>query len=181
MVSLLVFGPSIFFFVFRGDQDMRSTFTGWLQEECQWVHQLLHLFHHHWGSPAPVLGQCVCHGHTQVKPVSLQSNNPYVFIVATHKDQLGPSADQKILQLNGYLKSLIEESGFEKLVQYADRAKGQVMFAVDNTSESDDEDFKAIRSKVHNLIISRKEFTVKYPDQLTFSSAWSCRVTSVVS
>ncbi len=47
-------------------------------------------------------------------------------------------------------------------VQYADRDKGQVMFAVDNTSESD-EDFKTIRSKVHSLISSRKEFTIKYP------------------
>ena len=34
--------------------------------------------------------------------------------------------------------------------------------AVDNTSVSDD-DFKAIRSKVHNLIVSRKEFTIEYP------------------
>ena len=60
------------------------------------------------------------------------------------------------------LNSLIVKSGFRDLVQYADAGKGQVMFAVDNTSESD-EDFKAIRSKVHSLISGRKEFTIEYP------------------
>ena len=48
------------------------------------------------------------------------------------------------------------------IVQYADSNKDQVMFAVDNTSKSD-EDFKAIRSQVYSLISSREEFTIEYP------------------
>ena len=161
MVSLLVFGPSIFFFVFRGDQDLKSTFTvGYRKSASESINCYTSSI-----TTEEALLQCLASVYamdTPDKASSLQNHHPYVFIVATHKDKLGSSADMKIHQLNGYLKSLIKESGFENLVQYADRAKGQVLFAVDNTSGSDD-DFKAIRSKVHNLIVSRKEFTIKYP------------------
>ena len=161
MVSLLVFGPSIFFFVFRGDQDLKSTFTvGYRKSASESINCYPSSI-----TTEEALLQCLASVYamdTPDKASSLQNHHPYVFIVATHKDKLGPSADQKILQLNNYLKSLIKESGFANLVQYADVDAGLVLFAVDNTSESDD-DFKAIRSKVHNLIVSRKEFTVKYP------------------
>ena len=93
---------------------------------------------------------------------SVKTHKPLVFIIGTHKDKLGPSSDQKIAKINQHLNSLIVKSGFRDLVQYADAGKGHLMFAVDNTSESD-EDFKAIRSKVHCLISGRKEFTIEYP------------------
>lgn len=92
----------------------------------------------------------------------VKTHKPLVFIVGTHKDQLGPSAHEKIAQLNDRIDSLMRNSGFQDLVQYADAAKGQVMFTVDNTSESD-EDFKIIRSRVHSLVTGRKEFTIEYP------------------
>ena len=68
----------------------------------------------------------------------------------------------KIAELNLHLDLLINKSGFRDLVQYADRHKGQVMFTVDNTSESED-DFKLICSKVNSMIIGREEFTIEYP------------------
>ena len=161
MVSLLVFGPSIFFFVFRADQDLRSTFTvGYRKSASESINCYTSSI-----TTEEALLQCLSSVYamdTPDKARSLQNHNSYVFIIATHKDKLGPLADQKIHQLNSYLKSLIKESGFANLVQYADVDAGQVLFTVDNTSESDD-DFKAIRSKIHNLIISRKEFTVRYP------------------
>ncbi len=161
MVSLLVFGPSIFIFVFRADQGLKSTFmVGYRTSASKSINCYKSSI-----TTEEALLQVLASVSAMDMPgeaTSLDTHNPYVFIVATHKDKLGPSADQKIHELNGYLKSLIKESGFDNLVQYADRAKGEVMFAVDNTSESD-EDFKAIRSKVHNLIVSREEFTIKYP------------------
>ena len=160
MVSLLVLGPSIFFFVFRGDQDLKSTFSvGYRRSASEPINCYTSSI-----TTEEALLQCLASVYAMNTPgrASSHTHSPHVFIVATHKDKLGPSADQKILQLNDDLKLLIKESGFENLVQYADRGKGQVMFAVDNTSESDD-DFKAIRSKVHNLIVSREEFTINYP------------------
>ena len=48
---------------------------------------------------------------------------PLVFIIGTHKDNLGPSAEDKITQLNCYLDTLITSNGFQTLVQYADEKK----------------------------------------------------------
>lgn len=141
MVSLLVFGPSIFFFVFRADQDFQSTFqVGYRLNASESINCYTSSI-----TTEEALLQCLASVYamdTQGK-ASHDIYNPYVFIVATHKDKLGPSAEQKIVELNAYLKALIQKSGFDNLVQYAIREKGQVMFAVNNTSESDD-DFKAI-------------------------------------
>ena len=58
---------------------------------------------------------------------------------------------------------MIEENGFQDLVLYADKSKGEIFFSVDNTSDSDD-DFKSIRSRVNSLVYHRKEFfTIDYP------------------
>ena len=160
MVSLLIIGPSIFFFVFRADQDLKSTFlVGYRTSATEAINSYPSSI-----TTEEALLQCLASVYAMDTPTEAghDSPSPHVFIVATHKDKLGPSADQKLHQLNEEVKSLIKESGFESLVQYADRAKGQVMFAVDNTSESDD-DFKPIRSQVHDLVVNGKEFTVKYP------------------
>ena len=160
MVALLVFGPSIFLFVFRADQDMKSTFqVGYRTSASESINCYTSSI-----TTEEALLQCLASVYAMQTPdkASSHSHHPHVLIVATHKDKLGPSAEQKICELNTYLKSLIKESGFEDLVLYADIAKDQVMFAVDNTSESDD-DFKAIRSTIHSLIVSREEFTIEYP------------------
>jgi hypothetical protein len=91
----------------------------------------------------------------------VETHKPLVLIVGTHKDKLGPSAEEKIAKLNKHLDSLIRQMGFEDLVQYANAGEGEVMFTVDNMSESD-EDYKPIRAKVHSLISGREEFTIEY-------------------
>ena len=53
-------------------------------------------------------------------------------------------------------------NGFRHLVQYADRDNRQVMFTVDNTSESE-EDYEFIRSKVNSMILGREDFIIRYP------------------
>ena len=92
----------------------------------------------------------------------IKTHKSLVFIVGTHIDQLGSSADQKIHQLNQHIDSVIKKNGFRDLVQYADEHKGSVFFPVDNTSESD-EDFRVIRSKVNSLVSHREEFAIEYP------------------
>ena len=162
MISLLIFGPSIFLFVFRVDLDFQSKFsieyrTSKSESTNCYTSSI---------TIEEALLQCLASVYAMDTggglDAGVKTHKPLVLIIGTHKDKLGSSADEKITKLNRHLDSLIVKSGFQDLVQYADAGKGQVMFAVDNTSESD-EDFKAIRSKVHGLISGRKEFTIEYP------------------
>ena len=160
MISLLVFGPSIFLFVFRADLDFQSKFSiEYRASEGETTNSYTSSI-----TTEEALVQCLAsvyamdtQGNAKVK-----THKPLVFIIGTHKDQLGQLADEKIAKLNEHLDSVIVKTGFQDLVQYADADKSQVMFAVDNTSESD-EDFQVIRSKIHSLISGRDEFTIEYP------------------
>ena len=160
MIALLIIGPSIFLFVFRIDCDFKGKFfveyrTGKNESINRYTSSI---------TTEEAFLQCLSsvdamgtQGNTDVK-----TYKPLVLVIGTHKDNLGSSAEVKIAELNEHLDSLITRNGFLDLVQYADSSKGQVMFAVDNTSESD-EDFKAIRSQVNSLISGRDEFTIEYP------------------
>ena len=160
MIALLIIGPSIFLFVFRIDCDFKGKFfveyrTGKNESINRYTSSI---------TTEEAFLQCLSsvyamgtQGNTDVK-----TYKPLVLVIGTHKDNLGSSAEAKIAELNEHLDSLITRNGFLDLVQYADSSKGQVMFAVDNTSESDD-DFKAIRSQVNSLISGRDEFTIEYP------------------
>ena len=162
MISLLIFGPSIFFFVFRLDLEFRSKFTikyrvsesestNCYTSSITTEEALLQFL-------ASVYAMDTSSGRVGVK-----THKPLAFIVGTHRDMLpSSSADEKIADLNKHLDSLIVKGGFQGLVQYANEEVGQVMFTVDNTSEGD-EDFKPIRSKVHSLVTCREEFSIEYP------------------
>ena len=160
MIALLIIGPSIFLFVFRIDRNFQDKFSvEYRASASESINQYTSSI-----TTEEALLQCLSsvdamgtQGNTSVK-----TYKPLVLIIGTHKDNLGPEAEVKIAELNEHLDSLITRNGFLDLVQYADPSKGQVMFAVDNTSESD-EDFKVIRSQVHSLISGREEFTIEYP------------------
>ena len=160
MIALLIIGPSIFLFVFRIDCDFKGKF---LVEYRTGKNESINRYTSSITTEEAFL-QCLSsvyamgtQGNTDVK-----TYKPLVLVIGTHKDNLGSSAEVKIAELNEHLDSLITRNGFLDLVQYADSSKGQVMFAVDNISESD-EDFKAIRSQVNSLISGREEFTIEYP------------------
>ena len=159
-ISLLVFGPSLFFFVFRVDLDFQSKFS---IEYRVSKSKSTNCYTSSITTEEAFL-QCLASVHAMdtAGKAGVKTHKPFVFIVGTHKDKLGPSADEKIANLDECLDSLILEHGFEDLVQYANESKGQVMFAVDNTSKKE-EDFKSIRSRIHTLISGREEFTIEYP------------------
>ena len=160
MLPLLISGPSIFIFVFRLDFDFQSKFhIKYRKSESESINCYTSSI-----TTEEALLQClasVCAMDAPGKD-TVKTHKPLVFIIGTHKDKLGSSADAKIAKLNQDMISLIEKNGFQNLVLYADKRKCQVFFPVDNTSESDD-DFKLIRSKVNTLINARKEFTIDYP------------------
>ena len=159
MISLLIFGPSIFFFVFRADLPFQSKYSiEYRVSEKETTNCYTSSI-----TTEEALLQCLASVYAMDAVTKSENDIPLVFIVGTHKDRLGPSATEKINELNRHLDLLVKNSGFRSLVQYADSSRGKVMFAVDNTSNNDDENFKPIRSSVHSLISGREEFTIKYP------------------
>ena len=159
MIALLVFGPSIFLFVFRTDLDFQSTFSvKYRASEGETINCYTSSI-----TTEEALVQCLASVYAMDTPgkAEVKTHKPLVLIVGTHKKNLDPLADEKIAKINEHLDSVLKKNGFKDLVEYVDDSKGQVMFAVDNKSESD-EDFQAIRSRIHSLI-SREEFTIEYP------------------
>ena len=162
IMPLLIFGPSIVFFVFRLDLDFKKKFEVKYRKSAD---ESLNCYISSITTEEAFL-QCLAtvDAMDMSGEASVKTHEPLVFIIGTHRDKLGASADKKIAELNEHLSSLIKNSGFQHLVQYADRRKGhvRVMFTVDNTSESE-EDFNLIRSKVSIMIHDRKKFTIEYP------------------
>ena len=159
-LAVVIFGPSLFFFVFNLDLDFKSKFT------IQYRSSTSESTNCYTSSitTEEALLQCLASVYAMdtSDEGSVKTHRPLVIIVGTHKDKLGSVADSKITQLNQDLDSLIKRNGFESLVQYADVSEGQVMYAVDNTSDSE-EDFKRIRCNVNSLVNIRKEFSIEYP------------------
>lgn len=160
MLPLLISGPSIFIFVFRIDLDFQRKF---IIKYRKGVSDSINRYTSSITTEEALL-QCLASVYAMDTPGKdiVKTHEPLVFIVGTHKDQLGSLADERIAVLNQLIITLIVENGFQDLVLYADKHKGQIFFPVDNTSDSDD-DFKLIRSKVNSLVYHRKEFTIDYP------------------
>ena len=161
MVPLLISGPSIFFFVFRLDLDFKKKFK---VEYRKSEGKSLNCYTSSITTEEAFLQSLASVDSMDIfdKIHGVDTHKPMVFIVGTHKDELGSLAAERIAELNEHLKSLIKDHHFEHLVQSADRGKGHIIFTVDNTSEGD-ADFQLIRSKVNSLVRDRKEFTIEYP------------------
>ena len=161
MLPLLIFGPSIFFFIFRLDLNFKSKF-------CVKYRMSASKSINCYTSSITIeeaLLQCLASVYAMdtSEEDSVKTHKPMVFIVGTHKDKLVSEAEgtDKINDLNQHLDSIIRSNGFRDLVQYAGDDHN-VMFAVDNTSDNE-EDFQMIRSKVNHLINVRKWFSIEYP------------------
>ena len=161
MLPLLIFGPSIFFFIFRLDLDFKSKFCVKYRMSAS---ESINCYTSSITTEEALL-QCLASVYAMdtSEEDSVKTHKPMVFIVGTHKDMLISEAEgtHKIDDLNRYLDSIIQSNGFRDLVQYAGDDHN-VMFAVDNTSDSE-EDFQMIRSKVNHLINVRKWFSIEYP------------------
>ena len=161
MLPLLIFGPSIFFFVFRLDLDFKSKLCVKYRMSAS---TSINCYTSSITTEEALL-QCLTSVYAMdtSEEDSVKTHKPMVFIVGTHKDRLGSEAEGiiKINHLNRHLDFIIRSNGFRDLVQYAGDDHN-VMFAVDNTSDRE-EDFQKIRSKVNHLINVRKWFSIEYP------------------
>ncbi len=160
MIALLIVGPSIFFFVFRLDLDLKSKFT---VEYRKSPGESLNCYTSSITNEEALL-QCLSSVYAIDTPDkdSVKTHKPLVYIVGTHADQLGSDATTKIVDINRHLDSIIQSNGFRDLVEYADRDEKCVAFTVDNTSSSE-EKFRLIRSRVSTMINHRNEFIIEYP------------------
>ena len=161
MLPLLVFGPSLFLFVFRLDLDFNECF----QLEYRGTDKSLNCY-----TSSISIKEALLQSLASIKAMdapqtaSIKTHDSLVFIVGTHKKNLGQYAKEKIAGLNKTLKSLIKENGYSDLVQHANRRQGEVMFTVDNkTDDDDDVDFAVIRSRISGLIRSHDQFTIEFP------------------
>lgn len=96
---------------------------------------------------------------------SIAKHKPYVFVVGTHKDclvaQLGASgAERRIAEIDNAITTLVNDHSYGKLVDYAERDAGQILFAVDNTCENGI--FQAIRSRIMERV-NTEEFHIQFP------------------
>ena len=161
MLPLLIFGPSIFFFVFRLNLEFKSKLC---VEYRMSANKSINCYTSSITTEEALL-QCLTSVYAMdtSEEDSVKTHKPMVFIIGTHKDRLGSEAEGiiKINHLNQHLDFIIRSNGFRDLVQYAGDDHN-VMFAVDNTSDSE-EDFQKIRSKVNHLINVRMWFSIEYP------------------
>ena len=158
MMPLTIFGPSLFFFVFRADQDLQEKYTVHYTEDSGKSYNLYESSL----TTQDALLQCLASVRAIGVPASksIKMHSSFVFIIGTHIDKIEPSERSgKITKLNKEIDALILNNHFRDLVKYSGD-KDIVIFPVDNQSISY---VKAIRTKVSSLIRDRGDFNIRYP------------------
>ena len=174
ILPLFISGPCIYFFVFRLDQDWRSSFKVSYRTKDQ---QRINTY-----ESSSTLEETFLQTMRSIDAIGeenfsdLQAHPPLVFIVGTHLDLLpSSSVDQTMTDLNEYIIALVDRHGFTNLVQYADWRSKKVFFTVDNYSPSY-EGFKNISSHVNELVVRDDKFTIDYPVNYLLASLDICNI-----
>ena len=165
ILGLLVFGPSIIFFIFNITLGFQEKFS------IEYRVSASESTNHYTSSitTEEALLQCLStvYAMDTSSKSRVKTHKPLVFIIGTHIDELqarikDEDLDAEIAKMNRYLDSLLINNGFRNLVEYYDADEGKVMLTVNNMSDSDN-DFKKVRTRVENLVKGRDEFTIRYP------------------
>ena len=160
IVTILINGPSIFFFVFNASIPINELLTIKYRKGAG---EVLNEYSSSISTQEALFQNLASISAMQTsESVTIDMHKPLVFIVGTHTDQLGADADNKIAAINKKLDELITQNGFDCLVEYENVKAKRVIFTVDNKSP-DDTNFKKIRSRVNKVITENKSFSIKYP------------------
>ena len=163
VLPLLVSGPSMFFFTFRLDRDLNERYVieyelsdGTKAEPYTSSLTTLEGILQTLASIA-AMGTFIYKG-IQRSAVALR---PKVFLVGTHKDQLdSKTAKEHIARVDQQLQEAVKSTAhYKDIIEFS--SKGQLIFTVNNFSESDT-DFKSIRLAVER-IVNKKEFQMTSP------------------
>ena len=157
-ISLFIYGPSIFMFVFNASIDIETRQkVRYRIEENVIINEYESSI-----STKNALLQCLASiSAMETTDYSADSVTPLVIIVGTHRDLLGPYADNEIEKIDKKLDVLIRSNNFQKFVQYANVWTGKVVFFVNNKSKKTDDVMK-VRNQI-DRIVSRNEFTIEFP------------------
>ena len=182
VLPLLVSGPSMFFFTFRLDRDLKKSYsieydlsdgtsakpyTSTLTT-LEGILQTL--------ASVSAMGMFTYQG-LQKRTIALR---PKVFLVGTHKDKLDTKKASKcIAKVDKQLQEVLgSTSHYKDLVEFA--SPTQLIFTVNNFSESDS-DFQNIRSAFERVVV-RDEFRMTSPSHwLIFSLALRELTPNVIS
>ena len=101
MIPLLVFGPSIFFFVFRLDLDFKKKFeVKYRKSAGESLNCYISSI-----TTEEAFFQCLASvdAMDMSGEASVKTHKSLVFVIGTHRDKLGKSADMKIAWINLHL------------------------------------------------------------------------------
>ena len=158
-ISLFIYGPSIFIFVFNANIDIeKKQIVRYRMGEDKIINEYQSSI-----STKDALLQCLASisSMENTEQHSTKSITPLVLIVGTHIDLLGPDADIKVKEIDDNIDTLICSHHFQEFVQYAEKKFNKVIFPVNNTSENMD-DIMKVRRQIDRILL-RSEFTIDYP------------------
>ena len=173
-LSLLIYGPSIYLFVFNACIDINKKQIITYRVKKDEVNDEVKGYQSSISTKDALL-QCLA----SVKALKITENsktkenvNPRVFIVGTHMDLLSQSDIIPATEtINKQLDEIIDASKCKDFVQYKKKEKVEgmiavekceVMFTVDNGSKND-EGVKNLCDRINTLFIKNSDFKVDYP------------------
>ena len=169
VLSILINGPSIFFFVIKVNVSLDEPLT----LEYRNMNGVTDSY-----ESATTTRQALVQTLTTIQntdgPTDVSTHSSVVFIIGTHTDKIEPreSEEEKIRKLNAELHDLIASHKFE-LVEYQDAPSNAVIFPVSNTHfETESKMFEDIKERVDQKIEGMRNLIIDYPlGYLLFSLA----------
>ena len=157
-LSILINGPSIFFFVIKANLSLDQPLT----LEYRKGRDVINCSKSN-VTTRQALVQTLTTIQNTAKPTGIGTHDSVVFIIGTHIDKIEPpeSKEKNIGKLNAELHNLIETHKFE-LIEYEDEESNAVLFPVSNT-HPEPKDFQLIQKRVNKVIESTSVFKIPYP------------------
>ena len=158
VLSILINGPSIFFFVIKANLSLDEPLTLQYRDKKDVID-----CYDSTTTTRQALVQTLTTIQNTAKPIGIATHESVVFIVGTHIDKIKPpeSKEEKVQKLNAELHNLIESHKFE-LIVYKDKKSNIVFFPVSNT-DPDPKDFQLIKERVNQKIEGTNAFKIPYP------------------
>ena len=160
VLSILINGPSIFFFVMKADLSLDKAVKMEYRKDDVAVASY---------ESATTTRQALVQTLTTIqntdRPTDISTHSPVVFIIGTHTDKIEPREyEETIKNLNAELHELIDSHNFDDIVIYQDEPSNAVIFPVSNTDfEAESEKFKDIKKSVDRIIEVMHNFKIDYP------------------
>ena len=158
VLSILINGPSIFFFVIKANLSLDQPLTLEYRKGKDVINRCESTT-----TTRQALVQTLTTIQNTAKPTGIATHDSVVFIIGTHIDKIEPSEskEEKMSKLNDELHNLIASHKFE-LVVYKDKKSNSVFFPVSNTNP-EPKDFQLIKKRVNQKIESTNAFKICYP------------------